>query len=1117
MKNSILSLIALMLFPLMSFAEHIKVALTSGKTYFQEQADIDYAYDSVTVLFSGRGSLTFDLYCLYGMGVKASENYKSVVEVETSGVWETRTIYFSGDNAREIRFAGIFDSYYQSGCGYVRNVKWQLGVTPSAEDIYNTVDNADGTVSISGYKVAISGSITLPSMLYGKTVTGVRKNALGDCNLISSIHIPASITNVEDGTSFPYFVNTITVASGNKMLHVSSNVLIDRHGVAIVSALQRAPSSSQTSLTLPSEIKEIGAFSFYSRLSLYDAVIVPEGVTNICSEAFAECWDVESIKLPSTLKHMGSHALFAVDSDDDNTWSYSIPVDIPSLSFLCEVDTDPYGWRDTPLHGGDDDYHGSDIYCYLAGVKTTIPIQGTLAVEEGTEKIGHYSLTRVASTYKIPSTVKSVSSSLFLGHGTYYFSGDAPSFRTTRHGYYNSVGGIIYVEANAQGWGDVPGKWNSISTSYYFSKPFTMVFDANGGVVSETSKRIESESDYNNLPVPTRYGYTFAGWFTKREGGHAVSSSSIAADGTVYAHWNEKRFPVLFVVGAYGTRIGGGELSQSVQEGSCAVLPEVQANVGCKFLGWFTAAEGGVRVTDQTVVTKEATYYAHWEKIDLGVNFVLGGSWDEGSTASGSGMIFSSADETAKGGLSVRLKTQDNCSTWIETTVEGEMWVSFDWKTSCEKYGDLELDRIEFSIDGQRLEWLDGKSGWTNMMFAVRGEGTHAIRFTYVKDESEYMGEDCAWVANVVMTPKTAVASPVIHLAATYETETTPCVITTDTVGAAIRYRFDYYGDESEWFDYTGPFEISGTTKVIAYATKQDYYDSESVSASCERTKPWTLAECVNAPHLDLVTGGDGDWCRTTNTTHDGVAAIRSGEIGDGEQSWVKVQMLGPGTISFWWKADSEYYKKTLLDYATFKVDGVEIGKIGGASDWTQVTHDVSGDGLHTYLWTYTKNAQTAMGEDCAWLDEFVWTPDTTGGVVIPSTVSGCKEFAIDTDWKDEELDAKFGSGTREKFEKRYGADLTAALLKSTGKSDVHGNDRSVWQDNVMGTDPTDKASEFKTFVTMEGGFPTVTWEPDLGVLREYKVWGRESLTGGDWEWPTNALHRFFKVTVEMP
>ena len=41
----------------------------------------------------------------------------------------------------------------------------------------------------------------------------------------------------------------------------------------------------------------------------------------------------------------------------------------------------------------------------------------------------------------------------------------------------------------------------------------------------------------------------------------------------------------------------------------------------------------------------------------------------------------------------------------------------------------------------------------------------------------------------------------------------------------------------------------------------------------------------------------------------------------------------------------------------------------------------------------------------------------------------------------------------------------------------------------------------------------------NLGVARQlYKVYGSETLeNGGEWQYPTNSLHRFFKVMVEMP
>ena len=36
-------------------------------------------------------------------------------------------------------------------------------------------------------------------------------------------------------------------------------------------------------------------------------------------------------------------------------------------------------------------------------------------------------------------------------------------------------------------------------------------------------------------------------------------------------------------------------------------------------------------------------------------------------------------------------------------------------------------------------------------------------------------------------------------------------------------------------------------------------------------------------------------------------------------------------------------------------------------------------------------------------------------------------------------------------------------------------------------------------------------------VVRNYTIWGKESLTDAAWHFPTNAADRFFKVSVEMP
>ena len=72
---------------------------------------------------------------------------------------------------------------------------------------------------------------------------------------------------------------------------------------------------------------------------------------------------------------------------------------------------------------------------------------------------------------------------------------------------------------------------------------FKVTFNANGGSVPDTTFTVEyGNTYYQNFPVPTRTGYTFAGWYTKASGGTQVSQGSpvnqtTLGNLTLYAHW----------------------------------------------------------------------------------------------------------------------------------------------------------------------------------------------------------------------------------------------------------------------------------------------------------------------------------------------------------------------------------------------------------------------------------------------------------------------------------------------------------------------------------------------------------------------------------------------------
>ena len=67
-------------------------------------------------------------------------------------------------------------------------------------------------------------------------------------------------------------------------------------------------------------------------------------------------------------------------------------------------------------------------------------------------------------------------------------------------------------------------------------------FNANGGLVSPTSRTVTYGGTYGTLPTPNRSGFTFSGWFTAKSGGRQVlaTNKTDGSDGsTLYAQWHK--------------------------------------------------------------------------------------------------------------------------------------------------------------------------------------------------------------------------------------------------------------------------------------------------------------------------------------------------------------------------------------------------------------------------------------------------------------------------------------------------------------------------------------------------------------------------------------------------
>jgi RHS repeat-associated protein len=123
-------------------------------------------------------------------------------------------------------------------------------------------------------------------------------------------------------------------------------------------------------------------------------------------------------------------------------------------------------------------------------------------------------------------------------------------------------------------------------------------------------------------------------------------------------------------------------------------------------------------------------------------------------------------------------------------------------------------------------------------------------------------------------------------------------------------------------------------------------------------------------------TGGDANWVADSDFAH-------SGDIGDSQESWMYIDVSGPGMVRFSWKVSSELN----YDLLQFSTDGQVLSSISGTQNWNQVSFSVTGTGTHRLRWRYVKDSSVSSGSDCGWVKAVVWEPTPPPGMALGKAV----------------------------------------------------------------------------------------------------------------------------------
>lgn len=151
-------------------------------------------------------------------------------------------------------------------------------------------------------------------------------------------------------------------------------------------------------------------------------------------------------------------------------------------------------------------------------------------------------------------------------------------------------------------------------------------FDQNHDNLGVTeSKSVTYGNKYGSLPEPTRTGYSFAGWYTAKENGSRVKSSTkVSGAGTqvLYAAWTPQGTRVKFSANGGAVNPGEAKLSYGVSY----TLP-VPTRSGYAFTGWNTKKDGsGSTVLSDTpwAYNTKITLYAQWSQLGAGAQGATG-------------------------------------------------------------------------------------------------------------------------------------------------------------------------------------------------------------------------------------------------------------------------------------------------------------------------------------------------------------------------------------------------------------------------------------------------------------------------------------------------------------
>lgn len=333
------------------------------------------------------------------------------------------------------------------------------------------------------------------------------------------------------------------------------------------------------------------------------------------------------------------------------------------------------------------------------------------------------------------------------------------------------------------------------------------------------------------------------------------------------------------------------------------------------------------------------------------------------STGGGNGWFRTTSDSHDGGDSATCFST--SAEPWMQTSVTGPGTLAFWWTFPASLLGSDSLGFYEDDVQQVSIRQT-GRPIWAKRTIYI-GAGSHTLKWAYnwgsrmtggpagVNQVAFSSGATAAFIATQP-APQTTVAGS----SATF------------TVGASGTPPLTYQW-RSNGADIAGATNSSLTLANVQPVQATDYSVvvvnsfGSPVTSSNALLSVTTIPLAVAMDYAGPVwaPSGNAQWFGQVSVTHDGVDAAQSGWVTNNQSCFLDATLVGPGTLSFWWKVSSE----TNWDFLIFSVNGVQKAYISGEVDWKQQTFDLPA-GHQALHWTYIKDDSISRGLDAAWLDQ---------------------------------------------------------------------------------------------------------------------------------------------------